>query len=111
MLARDFNIPLYPSEKCGGRVDFIDSMGDLANLINATSLFDLDLQGVPYTWSNYRKGNHLIQVRLDRFLISTNWDIGHNSYLKTLPRTTSDHNPLLLHWKDTPYLGPPPFPL
>lgn len=72
MLAGDFNTPLYPSEKCGGLVDFTDSMGDLSNLINVTSLFDLDLQGVPYTWLNNRKGNHLIQVRVDRFFVSTN---------------------------------------
>lgn len=43
MLASDFNIPLYPSEKCGGLVYFSDSMGDLANIINATSIFDLEL--------------------------------------------------------------------
>lgn len=103
MLTGDFNSPLYPSEKCVGLDDFCDSMGDLASFINVSSLMDVDLQGAPFTWSNNRKGKHLIQVRLDRFLISTYWDIGHSSYLKTLPRTTSDHNPLLLHWKDRPY--------
>lgn len=103
MLAGDFNSPLYPSEKCGGLEDFSNSMGDLASFINATSLMDIDLQSAPFTWSNNRKGRHLIQVRLDRFLISTNWDIENSSYLKTLPRIAFDHNPLLLHWKDRPY--------
>ncbi|XP_057859072.1 uncharacterized protein LOC131067930 [Cryptomeria japonica] len=109
MLAGDFNTPLFPFEKLGGLTDYSDSMLDFANFIRNNEIFDLDLQGNPFTWSNNRKGSNLIQVRLDRFLISAKWDLGNNSSLLCLPHTISDHSPILLSWVDKPILGPIPF--
>ena len=38
--------------------------------IDSHLLHDMDLHGVDYTWTNKRSGKALIQVRLDRALIS-----------------------------------------
>lgn len=61
---------------------------------------DVELMGQKFTWSNLRKGKDLIQVRLDRFIISGNWGIGPSLKLIVLPRMVSDHNSLLL-WNTT----------
>lgn len=45
ILARNFKSPLYPSEKCGGLIDYTDSMEDLANFLNVVGIIDFDLQG------------------------------------------------------------------
>lgn len=96
MLTGDFNTPLYPSEKLGGLTNYNDSMLDFADFIRKNDLLDLDLQGNPFTWSNNIKGSNLIQVRLDRFLGSANWDLGNNTSLSNLPHTIYDHSPILL---------------
>lgn len=71
-------------------------MMELVEFFNMTNLIDIPLQGTKYTWSNRRIGNHLIQVKLDRFLISANWDISQSLSLSSLPRSGFDHNALLL---------------
>ena len=65
MCMGDFNSPLYPLEKLGGIDDLFKNMQDLLDFINTYDLVDMDLQQNPFTWSNNRKGNESIQVRLD----------------------------------------------
>lgn len=54
--------------------------------------------GCKFTWSNYRKTSKgLIMERLDRVFVNENWlDIFPNAFVTHLPKTYSDHNPLLL---------------
>ena len=72
-------------------------------------LMDVELRGNPYTWTNNRKGEDLIQVKLDRLLVSGDWSSMGNSYLENLTRMVSDHSPILFHWEDGFYGGKKPF--
>ncbi|KAH9287928.1 hypothetical protein KI387_032045, partial [Taxus chinensis] len=77
-----------------GMDEFVDFVADL-------NLLDVDLHGNKYTWTNRRLGKELIQVRLDRALISTSWILNQDFHLSSLPRIGSDHNPIalnLLNW-------------
>lgn len=92
----DFNSLLIPSKKLGGLLEYYDNMTDLVDFIGRNALMDVDLTWKKFTWSNIRKGKDLIQVRLDKFVILSNWGIGPSLKPTILPRTVSDHNPLLL---------------
>lgn len=51
--------------------------------------------GVVCTW--YRENNHVAALRLDRFLVSTKWDVEFNNIKQSLLlRTLSDHIPIVL---------------
>lgn len=49
MVAGDFKSPLFPSNKCGGLIDYSNSMVDLAEFINRNGLMDVDLRGKSFT--------------------------------------------------------------
>lgn len=70
---------------------------------------DIPLIGSHFTWTNRRQGNQLIQVKLDRFLISSNWNILQNVSLTSFPRMGSDHSTRLLEWDDRVIKKPYPF--
>ena len=70
---------------------------------------DVELRGNPFTWTNNRKGSDLIQVRLDRLMVTQNWNQLGNSLLENLTRTASDHSPLIFQWEDGLKGGPKPF--
>ena len=70
MCMGDFNTPLSHFEKMGGNRDSPQSMQDLHEFMRKMDLIDVELRGNPFTWSNNKKGNELIQVRLDRLLVS-----------------------------------------
>ncbi|KAA0058104.1 LINE-1 retrotransposable element ORF2 protein [Cucumis melo var. makuwa] len=83
----------------------------LNNFISNNLLIDPPLTNNRYTWSNLR--NPPTFSHLDRFLYNSSWEILFNPHItRTLPRTTSDHFPLVcedststLRW------GPAPFRL
>ncbi|XP_077225819.1 uncharacterized protein LOC143859029 [Tasmannia lanceolata] len=82
-------------------------MRNLSSFILDNQLIDLPLEGARYTWTN--KMDSLILSRVDRILISKEWDEAFPCILqRALPRTTSDHNPILLEISDY-YGGPKPF--
>ncbi|WMV15422.1 hypothetical protein MTR67_008807 [Solanum verrucosum] len=90
----DFNTVRFPSEKKNcSRIT--KSMTDLSDFIEAMSLLDLQLAGGRYTW---RKGDkHDIAARLDRFLVSDEWNGGFKNIKQSiLQKVTSDHSPILL---------------
>lgn len=90
----DFNTPLQESEKFGGFQVHMDSKQDLANFINEQCLIDLHLSGAKYTWTNRRMGDELIQVSLDRTLISTDWLHHYFFSLNSISKIRSDHFPI-----------------
>ena len=53
---------------------------------------------MPFSWSKNSLGHNLIQVRLDRVLLSTDWDILPYTSLHAFPRTISSHFVLLFNW-------------
>ncbi len=90
----DFNFTRNQNER-RGRCWSRKLMLMFSNLINELELVDLPLGNQQYTWSNMQSNPTM--AKLDRFLISTEWDlIFPISNVTTLPRITSDHSHLLL---------------
>jgi len=68
---------------------------DLSDFIEDMSLSDLQLAGGSYTWRKVDK--HDIVSRLDRFLVSNEWNGGFKNIKQPiLQKVTSDHSPILL---------------
>ncbi|OVA10606.1 Endonuclease/exonuclease/phosphatase [Macleaya cordata] len=64
--------------------------------LNRNALLDLPLAGGNFTWSDMKEDPLL--CRLDRFLISTEWETKYPRVTQMLrTRTISDHNPILLN--------------
>ncbi|KAJ0968806.1 hypothetical protein J5N97_021683 [Dioscorea zingiberensis] len=94
----DFNAILNCEEHRGGTFDNYRAKSKLFNeFINENQLFDLGFLGTPYTWCNNQLGLARRWARLDRVLANNEWFSKFNTYYnKHLPRTASDHSPLLL---------------
>ncbi|XP_060212174.1 uncharacterized protein LOC132639769 [Lycium barbarum] len=75
------------------------AMKTFSDTILDLGLMDLPLLGAQYTWS---RGTEQLQAsRLDRFLISPDWnDCFKAIKQKALPRVESDHKPLMLECGD-----------
>lgn len=82
-------------------------MREFSEWIDAHSLVDLQLSGGNFTWSNHQETSTL--ARLDIFLVSTDWmELYPDVVQLLLPKTTSDHWPVLLdsgceRWGPTPF--------
>lgn len=94
LLGGDFNLVRRIDEKSSGNVD-IHLMDAFNNVINCTTLRELNRFGSRYTRSN--KQNPPILCVLDRVLCSTSWEDSFNSAsVFTALGLGSDHNPLVL---------------
>lgn len=97
MIGEDFNdIDSY--EKLGGRPISFTRSSKLRNYINKCNLLDLVFKECKFTWSNHRKRNKgLIMERLDKILGNEeSFELFPNCSIIHLPKTYSDHNPLLV---------------
>ena len=93
-IGRDFNVVRYPTERLKGG-SMTPAMWAFTDFINELGLIDLPLTGGNYTWSS--NPTRPAMSRLDRFLVSPEWDgLFASSVQSTLPRTLSDHFPILL---------------
>lgn len=81
-------------------------MRDLNSFIEDMELVDLQLMGRCYTWSNSQDNEKW--SRIDRFLLDPNWLERFKLKQWGLPRTMSDHCPLML-MEDEREWGPKPF--
>jgi hypothetical protein len=87
----DFNVVRHSGEKLRASRQ-TQVMTDFADFISEQGLIDLPMLGGRITWSNRRTGS-----RLDRFLISTEWEESFPEVIqKRLPRVISDHFPVML---------------
>jgi hypothetical protein len=87
----DFNIVRFPSERSGGR-RINGAMREFSEFISECGLMDLPLNGGVCTWSNTRSWS-----RIDRFLISLDWEEKYPEALqKRLLCLCSDHFPIVL---------------
>ena len=93
----DFNDVTREEEKSGGnginsrRVFAYNECMDYCNLI------DLGFSGPKFTWSNCRDVSDLIQQRLDRVWVNSDWKLLYpDASVSHLARISSDHCPLLL---------------
>ena len=90
----DFNEILYAHERSSG-FSPSNSTEEFHSFINSCALVDLPLQGGDFTWS--RGGEVPARSRLDRFLISVDWeDQFPDAIQRRLPRPLSDHFPICL---------------
>ncbi|KAE8678433.1 hypothetical protein F3Y22_tig00111410pilonHSYRG00088 [Hibiscus syriacus] len=102
----DFNAYLEQEEKIGASQNW-HSMGLLRNFLQHSNLIDLPLVGGTFTWGSNREVT--TWVRLDRFLLSSSFlSCFPKVVQKLLPRSLSDHNPILLA-EDGKNWGPKPF--
>lgn len=69
-----------------------------SQVIREMGLTDVMKSGNPFIWSNHKKGESLIGVRLDRALANSLW-LAHfsDALLTTLVPIGSDHAPVLLN--------------
>lgn len=96
-LLGDFNKKFYATEKFGGRSINNSRSNQFANCINYCNLIYLDFKSSKYTWTNKRRYGFHILERLDRLFANYDWlSLFLESVVRHLPRTQSDHTPLLL---------------
>ncbi|KAJ9681633.1 hypothetical protein PVL29_017839 [Vitis rotundifolia] len=90
----DFNMVRFPEERSRGG-GLTAPMRRFSEVVEDLELRDIPLKGGPFTW---RGGvNNQSHSRLDRFLVTDNWDCLFNGAVQgVLPRPISDHCPLLL---------------
>lgn len=87
-----------------------DGMEHFEDSVSSNSLMDVNLRRARFTWSNRRKGNQLIQVRLDRFVISPEGLPIFGDYtLSALPKVGSNHSPLVLKFSEEKRIFNSPF--
>lgn len=74
-------------------------MLEFSDLINNLELVDLPLSDGIFTWD--RGNNEGTASRIDRFLVSTEWDEAFSNIKQSLlPRLGSDHCPIQLKCGD-----------
>ncbi|GMN68652.1 hypothetical protein TIFTF001_037707 [Ficus carica] len=93
----DFNEVLNPSEVDGGGERSLNDMLLFRETLDWCDLVDMDYVGPKLTWDNRRSGNANIQVRLDRFVANTSWQLKYRrANVVVLDFWGSDHRALLL---------------
>jgi hypothetical protein len=94
----DFNATIFLSERSGG-AGYRRAASEFADFIVDHGLMDLPLGGGVSTWSN-----SLSWSRLDRFLVSPDWEMGYPGLVqRKLLRVCSDHAPIMLTRGDLQY--------
>ncbi|KAK4708563.1 hypothetical protein R3W88_029488 [Solanum pinnatisectum] len=101
LIAGDFNEILGQQDKWGGgggRKINSRRSSKFWNYLNNCNLIDLEFKRCKYTWSNHRCGRKdLILERLDCAFANNDWLVKYpNAQVTHLPKTHSDHNPLLI---------------
>lgn len=90
----DFNLILHEADKSNACINRAN-LRRFRRTVATLELQDLHLHGRCFTWSNKRDNPTL--VRLDRVLISMEWDTQFpNAHLRGLGSEASDHCALLL---------------
>lgn len=89
----DFNVTIEPEDRTNNANDWRSTLA-FANLTSSLGLLNISMYDRQFTWSNDRLEPHM--ARLDRFIISSEWNsLFPNSLQKALPNTSSDHCPVL----------------
>ncbi|XP_026443730.1 uncharacterized protein LOC113343831 [Papaver somniferum] len=92
----DFNCVLQNEEKKGGGIPNTDVVNEFSDWIDDNNLFEAELLGSKFTWSNRQSGVRRIISKIDRAVINEYWlNRFENWRCKALPRQVSDHSPLI----------------
>ncbi|XP_026459643.1 uncharacterized protein LOC113360342 [Papaver somniferum] len=106
VLGGEFNEIRFSHERSSGG-DVTNGMDRFDRFISKHHLIDLPLHGDTYTWTNNQIQS--IRSRIDRFLISPDWECVYPQVIQqALARPCSDHNLLALICQGLKF-GPPPF--
>lgn len=98
----DFNTVLGSHEYRGSHSPARIPINDFAQWTNTNDLIHLPTRGAFYTWVNGRGGTAFTEKRLDRVICNQAWiDMCSNLSVSTLPKTRSDHFPLLFEFHNT----------
>jgi hypothetical protein len=106
----DFNVVLHRDERKGlNHVGFASPSTELVEFgqfVIDMGLVDLPIFGRRFTWFH---SNGFTMSRIDRVLMSEDWlDLWPNPSLWVLPRSISDHCPLVVRYNNVDW-GPRPF--
>lgn len=98
LIAGDFNSVLTRDEHKGGSFSYYDRKARFfQNFVDVNNLLDLNFSGPAFTWCNNQLGLARHWARLDRCFVNLDCCNLFRTYsLKHLPRTSSDHAPLLI---------------
>ncbi|KAH7867325.1 hypothetical protein Vadar_031984 [Vaccinium darrowii] len=98
LLLGDCNQVLTSEDKFGGNPVNSARANLFKDCLDTCGMLDLGFSGSRYTWSNLRTTRGLIQERLDRCWSNAAWKFQFpNTIVRHLPRTHSDHCPVLLN--------------
>ncbi|KAM6559477.1 hypothetical protein CsatA_028716 [Cannabis sativa] len=91
-------------EKRGGRAYPSALITGFQSVLHDCSLHDLELRGYPFTWERGRESGNLVEIRLDKALVSQRWlELFHQVTLSNLSVSSSDHTPIFLEFHDSPH--------
>lgn len=104
----DFNVIASLEEYSGRSTPDVAAIEDFRQCIDACHLMDIPVTGGLYTWTGMRSTGR-VWKRLDRILVSSDWlSTFPTSHAQLLPRTTSDHSPVLFSVEPaSPFLAKP----
>lgn len=93
----DFNIIRCDEEKVGGLLSASRAKEDFNTCIHDCGLIELPFGGQKFSCHNGRLEGRRIWVRLDRILVNSLFlNVLQDARMKYLPRTSSDHCPMLI---------------
>ncbi|KAJ7971829.1 Endonuclease/exonuclease/phosphatase [Quillaja saponaria] len=96
LLLGDFNDIVSAEESFNPLI--VNRSNHFLSWINRNYLINLGFSGPKFTWTNGRKGIALIKERLDRGICNSDWRVHFKEgFIQHLPRTRSDHYPVLLN--------------
>ncbi|KAK2377607.1 hypothetical protein QL285_078261 [Trifolium repens] len=94
----DFNDLLSQEDKLGNHPHPNWLCSGFRSAVNDCDLTDIQLEGHRFTWIKSRGSVRVIEERLDRAMVSTNWlALFPEVKLINLLASHSDHSPILLH--------------
>lgn len=97
IIGGNFNEIFHSTDKFGSRSVNNSRSNQFADSIDYCNLFDLGYKGSKLIWTNKRRYDYHILEWLDRLFANYEWlSLFHESTVCHLPRTHSDHTPLLL---------------
>lgn len=92
IIARDFNEFLADNNKFGGRAMNANRSLLFKDCLDSCNMVNLGFSGPRFTWSNRRGVRSLIQERLDKFFVNSDWcTLYLNAKVSHLTRVHSDH--------------------
>ncbi|KAF3777547.1 hypothetical protein EJ110_NYTH45521 [Nymphaea thermarum] len=95
---REHGQPFLKSNEKTGRAPALQACLALSNFVQQSTLHEVSCPDMKFTWTNNRVGHRNVMSKIDTCYVSKEWvdDPDNLLQLEVLPRTTSDHNPILL---------------